>query len=42
VDAVADADLSVLENVGAESAAVDEGTEDGSCGVSLGDLAGFT
>ena len=38
---VADADLSVLEDVGAETAAVDEGTENGSRGVPLGDPAGF-
>ena len=42
VDGVADADLSVVEDVGTEPAAVDERPQDGSCGVPLGDLAGFT
>jgi hypothetical protein len=37
----ADADLSAVEDLGAEPAAVDEGAENGSC-VPVGDFAGFT
>ena len=42
VDAVTDADLSVVEDVSAEPAAMDEGPDDRPRSVALGDLAGFT
>jgi hypothetical protein len=38
---VADADLSAMEDIGAEPATVDEGAENGSRGVPVGDHAGF-